>query len=250
MRAFGFGPELGLRQRRGAAAFDPASLFAGGAAGALYEVSPSFAWQDQAGTIPAAAGDPVGRLTDRSGNGNHALQPGAAARPVLRQEGGQFYLEFDGIDDFLQAAFAIAQPWERVSAVRQIGWTGVDRIFGSASNAGWGELFQQGSSPNLAVTDGSGSVGSAALPVGETGIVTERHDGAASRIAINNGAATVGSSGTGVPGGLTIGARMNPNLASYGNFRLYGAVMIAGPRTEPELAEARAYLAARAGLSS
>jgi len=37
--------------------------------------------------------------------GNHASQPTAAARPILRQDGGgKYYLEFDGVDDFLETA--------------------------------------------------------------------------------------------------------------------------------------------------
>ncbi|WYK06754.1 hypothetical protein DWF04_018190 [Cereibacter sphaeroides f. sp. denitrificans] len=41
-------------------------------------------YQDAAGTLPVtAAGQPVGRILDKSGRGNHATQPVASARPTL-----------------------------------------------------------------------------------------------------------------------------------------------------------------------
>jgi hypothetical protein len=68
----------------GAPAFSPASLFASGEEGAWYDPSDlSTVWQDAAGTTPATAGDPVGRIDDKSGNGNHATQSTPTARPTL-----------------------------------------------------------------------------------------------------------------------------------------------------------------------
>lgn len=52
--------------------------------GAWYDPSDSSTvWQDSAGTTPAGVGDPVGRIDDKSGNGNHATQTTSSARPVL-----------------------------------------------------------------------------------------------------------------------------------------------------------------------
>ena len=76
-------------QRRvggGAVPFSPASLFAGGIAGAWYGPSDlSTLFQDSAGTTPVTtAGQPVGLMLDKSGNGNHATQAIAAARPIYQ----------------------------------------------------------------------------------------------------------------------------------------------------------------------
>ena len=92
-----------MRGRRRVLAFDPASLFVSGEQGAWYDPSDlSTMFTDTAGTTPAAVGDPVGRINDKSGNDNHATQETAAARPILRQTvGGLYYLEFDGVDDEL-----------------------------------------------------------------------------------------------------------------------------------------------------
>lgn len=79
----------------------PAQLFQGGVGGVWYDPSDlSTLFQDSAGTIPVtAAGQPVGRMLDKSGNGFHALQPTAAYCPTLQIESGRPYLQFDGVDD-------------------------------------------------------------------------------------------------------------------------------------------------------
>lgn len=69
----------------GAAAFSPASLFASGEQGAWYDPSDfSTMFQDSAGTTPVTAvEDPVGKILDKSGRGNHATQPTSGKRPKL-----------------------------------------------------------------------------------------------------------------------------------------------------------------------
>lgn len=81
--------------------FNPLSLFSAGEQGAWYDPSDlSTLFQDAAGTIPVtAAGQPVGKMLDKSGRGNHATQATATARPVLQTASGLWYLAFDGVDD-------------------------------------------------------------------------------------------------------------------------------------------------------
>lgn len=104
---------LGEVARRGAVTTFPpmpASLFAFGEEGAWYEPSPTTCFTDTAGTTPAGVGDTVARINDLSGNGHHATQATAAARPVLQQTaGGLWYLEFDGVDDFLEAPISTTE---------------------------------------------------------------------------------------------------------------------------------------------
>ncbi|GAA6201051.1 hypothetical protein [Aquicoccus sp. SU-CL01552] len=96
-----------------------ASLFASGEQGALYLPGPTTCFQDAAGTTPAGDGDPVGYLADLSGNGNHATQSTSAARPTLAQDaGGGWYLDFDGVDDWLDTGVsAIAGRADRFACV-------------------------------------------------------------------------------------------------------------------------------------
>ena len=48
-----------------------------------------------------ADGDPVGRMLDQSGNGNHATQSVSGRRPVYRTDGVLHWLQGDGVDDFM-----------------------------------------------------------------------------------------------------------------------------------------------------
>jgi hypothetical protein len=82
----------------------PQSLFSTGLAGAWYDPSDlSTLFQDSAGTTPVtASGQPVGKMLDKSGNGNHVIQATAAARPLLVVASSLYYLQFDGVDDDLR----------------------------------------------------------------------------------------------------------------------------------------------------
>lgn len=93
---------LGCRRRRRSVVYSPAQLFVGGEQGCWFEAGPTTCFQDAAGSIVAGLGDPVGHVRDLSGQGNHATQATVSSRPTLRQTaGGLWYLEFDGVDDFL-----------------------------------------------------------------------------------------------------------------------------------------------------
>ena len=231
------------------ARFDPALLFAGGAAGAWYDPADlSSMAQNADGTGPAAVGLPVGRIADKSGNGNHAVQGAPAARPVLRADsGGRFYLEFDGTDDELRAAFACSQPFDRISAIRQISATTNDRIFGAAGN-GNSALFQ--ATPPTIQFLNNGVFGPASvLAIGTNGVVTEKWAGAASRIAVDNNGYVSGDAGPGNPDGISLGSAGGAIGARFGHIRLYGIVMIGRALSDAETARLRRFMAARAGVA-
>jgi hypothetical protein len=88
----------------GLSTFSPASLFASSEQGVWLDPSDfSTMFQDSAGTTPVTAvGQPVGKINDKSGRGNHATQATAGSRPLLQQDGnGCYYLAFDGVDDYM-----------------------------------------------------------------------------------------------------------------------------------------------------
>lgn len=229
--------------------FDPAALFAEGEAGAYYDPSDlSTMSQNFDGTGAAALGLPVGRIADKSGNGHHATQPAAVARPILRQDsGGLYYLEFDGVDDKLDAGFAISQPWERISAVRQVNHVVGARLFGSPSGAGQGELLQATPSPNLQISSGALLGGIVGAAIGSNAIVTERHNGASSRAAVGNGDYVTGDAGLNVPDGIVLAGRAA--AAGWSHIHLYGILMIGRLLTDAEIARLRLFMAAKAGVA-
>lgn len=90
--------------------FSPASLFTAGEQGYWLDPSDfSTMFQDEAGTTPVTAvGQSVRRILDKSGRGNHFTQANVANAPLLQQDaGGNYFLLFDGSDDWLQSAATI-----------------------------------------------------------------------------------------------------------------------------------------------
>lgn len=90
-----------LNPYRFGSTWTPASLFAGGEKGWWLDISDiSTLYQDSAATTPVtASGQPVGYVADKSGNGYHAKQSTASARPVYTVSGAYAYLDCDGVDD-------------------------------------------------------------------------------------------------------------------------------------------------------
>ena len=80
-------------------------LFANNEQGFAFDFNDlSTMYQDSEGTIPVTGvGQPVGRVLDKSGRGNHASQSTSSKRPILQQNTatGAYYLAFDGVDDYL-----------------------------------------------------------------------------------------------------------------------------------------------------
>ena len=206
--------------------------------------------QNSDGTGAAAVDGPVGRILDKSGRGNHALQSIAAARPLLRQDGiKRLYLEFDGADDRLVSNLSMPQPFDRISAIRQIGWALNDLVF-SCHSSDFGALYQNPIAPTLLLYDGAGDPSrpqSAELAVGMNGIVVERFAGANSRLAISNGAYVSGSLNGNAIAHFSIGARSGGGGAS--SIRLYGVLAIGRLLSAAETMRVRRFMAARAGVS-
>jgi hypothetical protein len=94
----------------GGVSFTPSLLFASGEQGAWYDPSDlSTLFQDAAATVPVTAdSQPVRRVNDKSGRGNHIIAPSDAARPLFRDSGGLRWLQFDGVEDYLVTAMLTA----------------------------------------------------------------------------------------------------------------------------------------------
>lgn len=78
------GLSVGIERRQPFGFANFSSLFAAGEQGVIFDPSDiSTLSQDSAGATPVtAAGDPVGRMLDLSGNGHHATQATASKRPI------------------------------------------------------------------------------------------------------------------------------------------------------------------------
>ena len=115
---------------------DPRSLFASGEQGIWLDPSDfSTLFQDAAGTTPVTAvGQPVGKILDKSGRGNHATQTTAASRPTLQQDSnGLYYLSFDGTDDSMATPSINFTGTDKMTV-----WAGVRKL----SDAGAGGVVE------------------------------------------------------------------------------------------------------------
>jgi hypothetical protein len=62
----------------------------------------------------------VARIDDKSGNGQNFTEATAGNRPILRQAGGIYYLEFDATDDRMTStAYTQTAPYDHLMAARR-----------------------------------------------------------------------------------------------------------------------------------
>ena len=237
--------------------FSPASLFAGGTDGAWFDPSDlSTLFQDSAGTTPVtASGQPVGKMLDKSGNGNHATQAIAAARPIYTEGSGLAWLAFDGVDDAMEiqnAAFSFTgdqSVW--VAAKHDTGTGGYIYLMGGNDK---GYLFvTKGSTRKMSFLPiNSAARATSTSVIGTSPIVFGgAWDRSSGYISLRENGVEYTASGT--PEDVTapvvtlLGAG-NPNGANWdGN--IYGVVIVNNLTTASETGEVEAYLATKSGVT-
>ena len=247
MLGLGFGAGAGGKAKAGRR-FSPADLFAGGELGMWLDPSDmSTLFQDMNGNLPAAIGMPVGRINDKSGGGWNIIQGTSSARPILQQDaGGRLYLQFDGVNDrMFSPTFALGSGWDRVSAIRQTNWLNGRRLFGGGGTAGI--LQQTSANPTLGLFDGSIAAANAQAPLGTAAVIFERHAGASSLLAVNNGAPVSGNPGSNQATSVSLGA--DPAGTSAAAFHFYGFCLVKPTLSEAQLGALRSFYAAKAGVA-
>ncbi len=255
----GLGIDLSLSPKRGggAAAFTPASL----SPTAWYDPSDlATVWQDSARTTPASVNGVVGAIDDKSGNGKHLLQATTAAKPVLRQSGALYWLEFDGVDDFMETAI---EPFGTSisEASVMIAHREISRVAGGLITLAEGGLafpevwrtlapFSDGTiyfdvgggSPPNRITAAAPAVGTDIVFLFESSVINSRQlftiDGA--------GGASDATGHTIDATGLTM--RLARSSTNYQNTQFSGAVIKTGSvLTTPQRASLLTWLAAKQG---
>ena len=252
-----------------------AQIFSANEQGAFYIPRPvvngtQALFQDAAGTTPVTAdGDPVGRMVDQSGNGNHAIQTVSGSRPVYRTDGVLHWLEFDGIDARLKTIENIeifgGAPRSVISAARvdstdviTVGWgisapgqASDQRVINQRLMARfWAIDPITASGP--AVATGSSNVlstlfyGNPAGPLDSEGVGTDAR--------INGVYTPWGSYEYGGPSStvntanteLELGQRSGSTLLTG---RIYGVIVVSGALNGSNLNDAESYLANLAGVA-
>lgn len=225
--------------------WSPSQLFGGGAQGAFYDPSDlSSMWQDSAGTTAAAVDSPVGKINDKSGNGHHLTQSTSSKRPLLRQAGSLYYLEFDGVDDRLfSAAFGSAFVQANMIALgAKTDVTGADYLVVDSTT--------DGSRNAIAVSNYNAGKwiawsGSNEVPLGTAStsaaqVLIATFSGTSTTGEINGVAGSTGDGGTNSMNGISLGGRFSDNYSYDG--RIHALVVLDTPATGGDLAALRNWL--------
>ena len=252
------------------AAFDPGTLFRNGEQGAWYDPSDmSTLFQDAAGTTPVTAlGQPVGRMLDKSGRGNHLTQTTAASRPLGQQHAaGAFHLAFDGVDDFLTIGTFNMSASDKVTVcagVRKLSdaapGTLVELSASAIANAGsFRFLAPEGAVGDYGFVTGGTFSGvlarsPATFPSPITSVLVGIGDigGDVSRLRVNGAqvANTTDDQGTGNYGAaypLFVGRRAGTTRPFNGN--LHGLVIRGTGATTTQIAALERYMARQTGIA-
>lgn len=245
-----------------------ADLFRGGEVGVWYDPSDiSTLWQDTAGTVPvSAAGQSVARMDDKSGNGKHATQATASARPSYQTDGALHWLSFDGVDDRMSTApidmtgtseisfFAGARGLDTSGALSTLFTTSSDtgnyRFLANVPHSGAEHFTAFGRGTTVATAAATG----AAYALPNTRIMTAACDLSAGQISLSLDRVQIAtSSGLGTAGAFraapyTIGALTSAGASPFeGN--LYGLISRGKATNLEAIAVAETYLAEKSGVT-
>lgn len=236
----------------------PIALFTAGTTGFLYDPAQmSTLFQDAAGTVPVtAANQPVGRIKDLSGLGNHAVQTTASARPLYKTDGTKHWLEFDGVNDHLNTSVI---SWASFKATIGTGiFKGVDTRATIIDGVGAPRFSIEAPGPSGAdfaaflwstLTVTATVRHASAAPV--AGVLVANFDMTNRKVgmALNGGTAlsAFAASGSGVvsDGAYSIGRRSGS--AQYLKGKLYGLMGISRILTSTETTQLTSFLNARTG---
>lgn len=248
-------------------AFTPLNLFSIGEQGAWFDPSDmATLFQDDAGTVPVTAADQVvGRMLDKSGNANHASQSTEASKPILRNSGTLWWLEFDGVDDFMLTtaiSFVSTDEISIFAGVRKTSDAAVAIVaeLSVDSNTQNGAFFLAApganATPNFAYrSNGTVRPASSAITLAApaTAVLTGLSDISAPSQLIRsngiNGIMVATSQGTGNYGNypLYIGRRGGATLPFLGN--LYGLIARGVLTGAASLSATEKYMASKAGIT-
>lgn len=242
--------------------FSPASLFRNGEKGAWYDPSDLSTLFQNDGTTPAVVDGVVGRVRDKSGNNNDLVQTTSTKCPILRQDGSLYYLDFDGIDDGLQAAainFTGTDSMSVFAGARKEDDSS-DVIAEISANSGTnngafrigaiaGNIWRYTSRGSTTINTNAGSYTPPVTSV-LTGLSDISDDSLIIRVDGVQKNSSSSDQGTGNYGDypLNVGARNNAAGLQLDG-RIYGLVVRGATSSVAEIASTEAYIASKTGVS-
>ena len=256
---------LGVNRLGTINAADPIrALFSNGEQGAWYDISDLSTLFQEDGTTPAAVGEEVGKVLDKSGNGNHLVQTTATLCPILQVENGRYYLDFDGGDglrtsstvdftgtDSMTVCAGVRKDVLDTGVIAELstnvtGNTGAFRLASISTASGQYRYQSRGDGTVQAANASPFGVGTNVL----TGISDISDPVATIRVDGTQEATVTDSQGAGNyrDDYLNVGARNNA-ASVHLDGRIYGLVVRGATCTDSELAALEAYVARKTGVT-
>lgn len=243
--------------------WSPLNLFTG-QQGCWYDPSDlSTLFQDTSGSVPVtASGQEVALMRDKSGNNNHMVQSNVNAKPIYRSVGGRSWLEFDGVDDFMElptrrfstpAYLSVA-----VELINNVAPGAFSAIFGAgylAPETGFGYYISTGEGiSGLQVRIGSSAISNKLLQPQGVHVATSQIGSQSLYLAIDNKRSATLDHSLGVlrtTPSLAIGARgaTDGSYNHYSNVKFYGGVLSEGSISAENQEYLLDYLAAKSGAT-
>lgn len=217
--------------------------------------------QDAAGTVPVTtAGDPIGRIMDKSGAANHATQVTAGSRPIWQTT----FAALDGTDDsWLTPSidFTSTDKVTVITGIRKISDASVGMVVELSPSLSPGAFYisapNSPASASITFSQRGASatvlVSSTALAAPTTQVVSGIGNLSGPLTTIRTNGQLKMSSTTSLGGGtygnypLYIGRRNNATLPFNGN--LYGLIIIGRLLTASEVVLCEQYMAQKASIS-
>jgi len=246
--------------------FNPATLFVDGIEGAWYDMSDRSTMFQVDGTTPAVEGQAVGKILDKSGNGNHLIQTTESKCPVLRVDDiGNTCLDFttdDGMrtsnnltfgdDSTTEMSVFVACRKESTGLNQTVvelsptvgGSNGAFRVF-CTNNEGWRSI-QKGTTAN-AITSSSVSNPNRAIITSIGSITQPRHLYRKTGVEIGDSSSTLGT-GTYNNHQLNIGSRNN-GASQFLDGKIYALVVIGKEATTKQILGMEQYMSDKSGVA-
>jgi hypothetical protein len=199
--------------------------------------------------------------------GNHFIQSSLASRPVLQQDtAGNYFLLFDGSDDFLVSAATInpgaVDKVQVFAGVRKLSDAAIGMVVEASANGASGNAFQlraPGSAASNYLFGSSGTSSQTVTPAGFAAPITNVLTGLADIsgdsviMRVNGAQAAINTSDQGTSNYLTylhyIGRRAGTSLPFNG--RIYQLVTRFGPNlTADVITQSEAFVAQRTGFTA
>ena len=200
------------------------------------------AWYRYGVGLTDAGGGLCSAWADQSGNGNNLVQATGGNQPAIQADNS---ILFDGVDNFMQAAFTLNQPCAYYFLGKQITWTSGDRILDGV--AGTVIINQSGSGTSLAISAGVGLPFSVDPGLDTYFVACAVFNGASSVAQLNTSSAT-GDAGAANPGGVTVGSARTGG-AQWSNIQVKEVIIFAAAHDATTRARVIRYLAAVGGIA-